>query len=195
MEFPLIETICIERGKIHNIALHQQRYERSLLRFYGKSAVRIYDLFNLIQNSADFPTALSHPLIRCRAVYCHSAVRLQFSPYRRKTYRSFQPVICDKIDYALKYTDRTLLNRLAAQRAQCDEIMIIKNGYVTDCSIGNLIFRRQGEWFTPDTPLLKGTQRQNLLHEGKVRETAISLQNIDQFEEIRLINAMNGLAD
>lgn len=195
MEFPLIETICIERGEIQNIALHQQRYEQSLRRFYGKSAVKIYDLFSLIQNSTDFSPALSQPLVRCRAAYHHSAVRLQFFPYRRKAYRAFQPVICDEIDYALKYSDRTLLNRLLAQRGQCDEIMIIKHGWVTDCSIGNLVFRRQGEWFTPDTPLLKGTQRQKLLNEGKIREIAISLRDMDRFDEIRLINAMNGLAD
>ncbi len=71
--------------------------------------------------------------------------------------------------------------------------MIIKNGKVTDCSIGNLIFRLGNQWLTPDTPLLAGTQREKLLQEGKIRETTIYAKDIEKFDEIRLINAMNGL--
>ncbi len=43
--FPLFETLCIENGKIQNIDLHQVRYERSLREYYGKSAVKIFNLF------------------------------------------------------------------------------------------------------------------------------------------------------
>jgi len=58
MGFPLFETICIERNQIQNITYHQQRYENAVRYFYGKSAVKIYDLSEIIQQSADFPTAL-----------------------------------------------------------------------------------------------------------------------------------------
>ena len=47
--FPLFETIAIENGKIKNIALHQARYERSLITYYGKSAVTFFNLLDLIQ--------------------------------------------------------------------------------------------------------------------------------------------------
>ena len=47
--YPLFETLCIENGKIQNIDLHQVRYERSLREYYGKSAVKIFNLFSLIQ--------------------------------------------------------------------------------------------------------------------------------------------------
>lgn len=43
--YPLFETLCVENGKIQNIDLHQTRYERSLRAYYGKSAVKIFDLF------------------------------------------------------------------------------------------------------------------------------------------------------
>ena len=43
--FPLFETIAIENGKIKNIALHQARYERSLITYYGKSAVTFLMIF------------------------------------------------------------------------------------------------------------------------------------------------------
>lgn len=44
--YPLFETLCIENGKIQNIDLHQARYERSLREYYGKSAVKIFNLFH-----------------------------------------------------------------------------------------------------------------------------------------------------
>ena len=49
MEFPLFETLAIEQGKIRNIALHQQRYERSLQAFYSKqSAVAFRGVLGLV---------------------------------------------------------------------------------------------------------------------------------------------------
>lgn len=46
--------------------------------------------------------------------------------------------------------------------------MIIRQGKVTDCSIGNLIFRQNNQWITPDKPLLEGTQRAKLLEQKKI---------------------------
>lgn len=194
-DFPLFETICLENGKLQNMAFHQQRYQQSLATFYGKSAVKIYDLLAEIHKTPEFFTALLPPLVRCRIAYNKDSLQIQFFPYQRKTYRTFQAVICDDIDYSLKYQNRLLLNALLAQKQDCDEIMIIKNGKVTDCSIGNLIFRQGKNWITPDEPLLNGTQRQFLLAQGKIKEQPIFAEDVVQFDEIRLINAMNTLLD
>lgn len=187
--FPLFETLAIENGKVQNIEYHQARYERSLRRFYGKSAVKIHSLLELIR----LPAHLQNQLVRCRIDYNADSTQIQYVEYARKNYRTFQPIICNDIDYGLKYSNRDLLNHLFAQRRNHDEIIIIKQGKVTDCSIGNLIFRQGNQWFTPDTPLLHGTQREKLLCEGKIQEAVILLEDIPQFDEIRLINALNGL--
>ncbi|PVX31679.1 4-amino-4-deoxychorismate lyase [Pasteurella langaaensis DSM 22999] len=194
MHFPLFETICIAQHQIQNIAYHQQRYENALRHFYGKSAVKIYDFLAIIQQSADFPTELLSPVTRCRIAYNATDYQIQFFPYQPKLIQTFKPIVCDDIDYNFKISDRTLLNTLFAQRGDCDEIMIIKQGKVTDCSIGNLCFRRGERWFTPDSPLLAGTQRQALLEKGIIQEVPIFADDIEDFDEIRLINAMNGLA-
>ncbi|MCK3658051.1 hypothetical protein A4G18_04830 [Pasteurellaceae bacterium Pebbles2] len=198
MTFPLFETICIEQGEIKNIHLHQQRYERTLQQFYvdknHQSAVKIHDLFESIKKTNEFSTAvLTHKLIRCRVGYNHQTLEINFFPYERKSYQRFQPVICDQINYALKFQNRRLLNELLTQKGNADEIIIIKQGKVSDCSIGNLIFRQGSQWFTPNTPLLKGTQREHLLQIGKIKEKTIFAEDIHQFDEIRLINAMNSL--
>ena len=187
--YPLFETLCIENEKIQNIDLHQTRYERSLREYYGKSAVKIFNLFSLIQP----PALLQNQLVRCRVDYNDKTTQIQYFEYHRKIYRTFQPVICDDIEYSLKYADRSLINKLFAQRGTCDEIIIIKNGKVTDCSIGNLIFRQGEKWYTPDTPLLIGSQREKLLQDGKIQESTIFQEDIVNFDEIKIINAMNSL--
>ena len=190
MDFPLFETLCIEQQQIKNCAYHQQRYERALYQFYGESAVKIYDLFEIIHLQPEFLNLT--PLTRCRIDYNATTFQIQFFPYQRRKIATFQPVICDDIDYSLKFTDRTLLNRLLAQRGDCDEIMIIKQGKVTDCSIGNLAFRLGEHWFTPDSPLLAGTQRRYLLEHVILQEIPIFVEDVLKFDEIRVINAMNG---
>ncbi len=191
-QFPLFETILIEQGQARNISYHQQRYEKSLLKFYPKMKLQPFDLAKII---AKHTALFTHRegLIRCRIDYNHHDYVLQCFPYQQKVYRTFKPVFCDHIDYSLKFSDRTLLNNLLKQKEECDEIMIIRQGKVTDCSIGNLIFRQNNQWITPDKPLLEGTQRAKLLEQKKIIAREIFFEDLAQYEEIRLINAMNGL--
>lgn len=196
MEFPLFETLAIEHGNVLNIERHQQRYERSLQAFYGdKSAVVFPNVFQLAKHIHVPAELCSEPLIRCRIDYNAEQIQCRYFPYTRKNYRTFKPIVCDHIDYGLKYADRTLLNELLAQKGDCDEIIIIKNGYVTDCTIGNLIFRQGTQWFTPDTPLLEGTQRTKLLAQGRIKVRSILATDLHLFKEVRLINALNGLEE
>lgn len=47
-QFPLFETILIEQGQARNISYHQQRYEKSLLKFYPKMKLQPFDLAKII---------------------------------------------------------------------------------------------------------------------------------------------------
>ncbi|KGQ36877.1 aminotransferase class IV family protein [Gallibacterium genomosp. 1] len=193
MNFLLFETLCIEKGQVQNLALHQQRYENSLREFYADQPYKIFSLTKILQKNTALWVNNQSPIIRCRIDYNATQYRLQCFPYQRKNYQRFQPVICDDIDYHLKYSDRAIFNELLKQKGDCDEIMIIKNGKVTDCSIGNLVLRQGSQWFTPDSPLLIGTQRTKLLQENKIIEIKISISDLPLYEEIRLINALNPL--
>ncbi|WP_204319021.1 aminotransferase class IV family protein [Pelistega ratti] len=192
--FPLFETIAIEKGQVCNIEAHQYRYEQSVREYYSSSysSINYLNLRQIID--ASLPSSLhTEALLRCRLDYNHQSYQIQFFHYQRKVYHHFLPIICDDIDYHLKLTDRALLSTLLTQKGAADEIMIIKQGYVTDCSIGNLIFRKGSQWFTPNTPLLKGTMRQTLLNTNKLIEIPIRLEDLTEYEEIRLINALNPL--
>ncbi|MEP2669007.1 MAG: aminotransferase class IV [Cyclobacteriaceae bacterium] len=71
--------------------------------------------------------------------------------------------------------------------------MIAKNGLVTDSSYANILFRQDNCWYTPSNPLLSGTKRAELLDKGLIKEKEIPLQDVTQYESIKLINAMRGL--
>lgn len=193
MDFPLFETLCIENGQVQNLALHQQRYENSLREFYAGQPYNIFSLAKILQKNTALWANLQSPIIRCRIDYNATQYHLQCFPYQRKTYHRFQPVICDDIDYHLKYSNRAIFNELLKQKGDCDEIIIVKQGKITDCTIGNLILRQGPQWFTPDSPLLIGTQRSKLLKERKIIEREILLSDLHLYQEIRLINALNSI--
>ena len=91
---------------------------------------------------------------------------------------------------ALKYADRDELNRLYEMRGDCDDIIIVKNGMLTDASSANITFLKNGRWYTPAKPLLQGTARARMISEGKLSVLNITADNISDFEAVRLINAM-----
>ena len=87
--FPLFETIAIENGKIKNIALHQARYEHSLITYYGKSAITFFNLLDLIQ----VPKKLHNKLVRCRIDYNAHQTKILYVEYTPKTHRVFKPIV------------------------------------------------------------------------------------------------------
>lgn len=84
---------------------------------------------------------------------------------------------------------------LYEQRGTCDDIMIVKNGCITDSYNANLIFFDGRLWWTPDTPLLAGTQRARLLDEKRIFPRRIMPGDLVQFEKAGLINAMLNMND
>ena len=72
----------------------------------------------------------------------------------------------------------------------CDDILIIKNNYVTDTYYGNVALFQDGNWYTPKHPLLNGTRRQNLLDKGRIFEKDIHVKTLENYSRIAIFNAM-----
>ena len=117
-------------------------------------------------------------------------MNITYIPYQKRVIRTLQPIQADHLDYALKYADRTELDRLFAQKGDADDILIVKNGLATDTSIANIAFFNGTKWLTPKHPLLKGTTRARLLDEKKIFESEIYIQDLDKFTDFALMNAM-----
>lgn len=122
------------------------------------------------------------------------SITVQCFDYTPKHISRLKIIHHNDIDYRYKYSDRTQLNLLlntAKSAFDVDEIIIVKQGRVSDCTIGNLLFGRQGRWYTPSTPLLRGTQRQFLLDNGRIILADIKPCQLDCYEQVMIINALN----
>lgn len=181
---PFIESIRIQNYKAHLLDLHQKRVNTTLTKWEAKAWL---NLEQIVRN-LDIQEA---GLFKLRIVYdIEGNYSTRLVPYVFNKIESFELVQDNLIDYTYKYENRKALDALKKQ-AKATEIVIVKNNCITDTSFSNLIFKKEEEWYTPSTYLLNGVQRQNLLHEGIIKEAEITPENLEQFSHFRLINAMN----
>ena len=123
--------------------------------------------------------------MKCRIVYGRSLSEISFAPYVPREIRSLRLVAADdELDYHLKYADRSALARLLQRRDDCDEILIVRDGAITDTSYSNVAFFDGRKYVTPDTFLLNGTRRQYLLGTGVLTECRITPSDLGGFERV-----------
>jgi 4-amino-4-deoxychorismate lyase len=129
-------------------------------------------------------------LHKCRIVYDEAVREVEFIPYQPQRIDSLKVVEDDGISYGFKYADRNEIDELYARRGHCDDVLIVKDGLITDTSFANILFRKGKHWFTPWSALLKGTMRTKLVEHNKVCEEEIPVSEVNTFTSFKLINAM-----
>lgn len=185
----MFETIRIIDGRAENLSYHNRRMNGSRKELFGSA------------DAIDLNTVIAVPerhrdgRHKCRVVYSTRVHEVLFEPYPGRAIRSLKIVACDDIDYSHKYTDRESINALFRLRGRCDDILIVKDGRVTDTSIGNIVFHDGSRWITPRSFLLKGTKRDQLISEGIIIEDDIHAQDIAAFTKASPINAMLDLGE
>lgn len=182
-QFPLFETLLIKDGIPQNIAYHQQRFNLACREFF-----KVDPFLNLIEVIIP-PIMNCDEILRCRLDYNQSDYQVNFFTYKPKQITEFQVIETQQLDYQFKYRDRTFFQSLPTNEQR--EVIIVNNGKVSDCTIGNLLFLKQGKWFSPQDYLLKGTQLSRLLDEKQVELCEITPNNLTNFEQVMLINALN----
>jgi 4-amino-4-deoxychorismate lyase len=180
----LFETIRIYNGLIMYPEWHEARM--------NLSRQEVWNLHEplLLSEIVNVPEEWKTGLVQCNVNYGPEIKSVTFKTYIKRQVKSLKLIECNDIDYHLKRADRSILDDLFSCKGDCDEIIIIKKGFITDTSISNLIFFNGENWFTPKFPLLKGTCRQRLLNEGKIYEKKIKVESLWQFIGLKLINAM-----
>lgn len=178
-----IETICINDGVIENLSAHNERMNNTIRVHYGSSVMPV--------SLEDFITAEGcKGRTRCRVEYTSAVEKVEYSRYSIREVKSLQLVNDDTAEYSFKYADRSVLDRNFALRGNADDVVIVRSGMLTDTSIANIALYKEGKWFTPKYPLLKGTRRARLLTEGIIEEDIIMADSLYKYEKIRLFNAM-----
>ncbi len=185
----LVETIKIDNGRIRDLAYHVERAEKSRRELF--SAGRPLD----IEGALSRQHIPEKGMYKCRVLYREKIEEIQILPYTRRNILSLRLVEAEDIDYSHKYEDKSAFASLLAKKGSCDDILIEKNGFITDTSFSNIALFDGTRWVTPSTYLLRGTQREKLLREGIIHEATIRVEDLRKFEKISLINTMLELGE
>jgi 4-amino-4-deoxychorismate lyase len=180
----LLETIRIKDRKPQNIEYHNERLNKSRKELFN--CTDFIDIRYLIQ----VPESFKDLYCICRVIYSKTIEWIEYLPYSIKPVQSLKMVHVKDMNYNYKYTDRSCFDDLLIQKENCDEILIIKDGFITDTSFSNIVLFDGKDWITPSFPLLKGTKREKLLKEHLIIEKEVTISDLKMFKELRLINAM-----
>lgn len=182
-----IETIQLRQGVLLNLEFHQLRFERSRREVLGlKNHPRLAEQITV-------PAGLDRGQLKCRVKYGKVIDLIEFEPQLERMVNSLKLVYSDSIEYGYKYSDRRELEELFQQRGENDDILIVKKACISDSFYANVVFWDGSAWITPDTPLLPGTMRAFLLNREMIREERITPDDLNRFQKLKLINAMNDL--
>lgn len=186
---PFIETLKVYNGEISNLSYHQARFERTRSEMLGLKN------HPALEEKIILPEFAKKGLYKCRLLYDIQEFKIEFHAHTPAQIRSLKLIRDDQVNYTYKSTDRTALTKLFRQRGKNDDILIAKNGWITDSYIANVVFWDGSRWFTPDTPLLSGCMRASLIESGIIEETGIRVKDLPRFRSLKLINALNDWND
>jgi 4-amino-4-deoxychorismate lyase len=178
------ESIKIKDGVVYRLKLHQERVNNAFAAGYPDED--ILSLFEIINQSV-IPQS---GIYKCRIVYDSDLISFEIAPYVRREIKSLRMVDTDMESYLYKQEDRTLFNEAFAKRGECDDVLLVKNGLLTDTSYSNIALYDGTNWFTPRIPLLYGVNRAELLESGKLIEKDIAATELKNYKQIALFNAM-----
>jgi len=170
------ETIKCDDYEVFNLSYHTKR---------------IADTIAININLQDYIYPPTNKLIKCKIIYTQDGVcDVEYQEYKKRDIRSFKIVYDDNIQYSKKELIRSSLDNLFRKKENCDEIIIVKNGIVTDTSIANIAIFIDGIWYTSKQYILKGTTRSRYLDNNLLTEKNITLNMLQKSEKIALMNAM-----
>lgn len=179
----LLESIKVKHRRFFNLRYHQARVDRSLAAIFEDVKINL-------EKELHLPETLDGRLYKCRVEYDTQIKKVEFLPYTPKSIKTLELLEANDLDYSFKFTDRKVINHYYDNRGNCDDVLFIKDGLVTDTSYCNILFYDGKKWITPQKPLLQGTKRQQLLDEGRIETRDISPNDLNGFQYFMLINAM-----
>ena len=192
---PLVESIRLDPEGPVNLDYHQARFDRSRGNFYPDAPP--VDLRGLLEG---LPLPPGNGRYKVRIIYDREIREVTYRSYSIRCLERIWMVEDDSIDYRYKYLDRSSLEELKRsavppEKADAEDILIIKNGLVTDTTFSNVALFDGDGWVTPESYLLPGTRRSELIESGRVRAVQVRAEDIGKYRKISFINAMLDLGE
>lgn len=182
--YQFIESIKLLDGKFYRLERHQERIDQIFDVFFpAKDKIQLSELFE----NQSFP---NEGFFKTRVVFDEELEILEFIPYKLPTIKTLKIIETEIENAFYKSTDREKINLAFSMKEDCNDVLFVKNGLITDTSYCNVAFFDGENWFTPKVPLILGTQRKNLLNKNLIIEKDIKLSCIKNFQYVCLFNAM-----
>ena len=162
-----IESIQLLDGRLLNLNFHQKRLDATQKKFFGSSTIDLSEERHKIQKATTGKYKL-------RLVYDALIREIDIVEYKTPVINSLK-LVESNLDYSYKFEDRNLLQELYDRRSEKDDILIIKEGLITDSFYCNVALRSGDTWYTPENPLLRGTKRGQLIQSKKLVQARIQV--------------------
>lgn len=179
-----LEAIKLKDGEFYRLKYHQQRMEKVFKMFYPE--IPVIDLEAYLHTL----TIPENGTYKCRIVYDDEIRQVEFIPYQLRSVKTLKLIEINIESTGYKPEDRTAINQVFDQRGEYDDVLLVRNGLLTDTSYSNIALYSGKEWITPRIPLLYGTQRAYLIENKLIVEEDIPAENLRNYQKIRLFNAM-----
>jgi len=194
----LLETIRLEDGAPQRMAEHQARIDASHLACYGRLPDwRLEDSLSTI--AADIPGRT-----RLRLLHCRETWRIELHPYRIRRPAFFVAMEVEALRYDHKYADRSGLDALRSRAAAHHgldatdmdwDVLLTRDGFVLEASYGAVVWLQDGQWFTPERPMLPSTRVAAYVSEDRVKVATMHIDDLARMGRVQLVNAMVDLED
>ena len=179
------ESIQLNNGMFKRLELHQERVGKAIKDYYP--AAKAFDLAESLDETT-FPMA---GLFKCRVLYDSVILKIEYIPYVQREINSLKLVETEIGNTHYKLEDRSLYAAAFALRGDCDDIILIKNGLLTDTSFSNIALFDGISWYTPRIPLIYGVNRAELIQQGVLIEKDLKASDLVNFKLVSLFNAVN----
>ena len=184
-----VETIKLNNGIVSRLKYHQNRVDKAFETFFPE--MKPIQLSQVLSQVA-LP---QHGIIKCRIVYATRVENIEFIPYVRRDIQSLKLVEMEIDSLKYKPENREIYQQAFEKKGDCDDILIIRNGFISDTSYTNIALYDGQKWVTPQIPLIYGVNRSELLNENKIFEKNIKPNELMNFQRIRLFNSMIEFGD
>lgn len=179
-----IESIKLVDGNFIRLPFHQARIATVFKHFFPSE--KQFDLATVFANT-NYP---NKGIFKCRIVFDSQIQLIEFVPYSLRAIKSLKLVETQIDSMHFKSENREKLNQAFSKRGNCDDIIMLNNGLLSDASYSNIALWDGKNWCTPTQPIIYGTQRAALLESGKIIEKNIRPTDLNNYKRIRLFNAM-----
>ena len=181
--YPLFESIRVEGGRAHLLQYHQNRLNRSYLGLFKTACP--WTLESIL------PELPSEGLFKLRFKYNKDSFSFETLQYTPSKIESLKFTEINSYSYDFKFTDRSGIDQAFNLRGDCDDVLMTKNGLLTDTSYCNILLFDGTDWITPAQPLFKGVQREYLLDQKMIKVREIHKGDLTLYIACQLINALN----